>query len=122
MSLGEVILYQTEDGAIRVETRFDGETAWLSQQLMAELFQVTVSNINQHLTSIYEERELAPERTFKKHSVVQTEGSRQVSRQVDHYSLEAILAVGYRVRSTRGTQFRQWAQERRCLPAVGAAP
>lgn len=79
---------------------------------MAELFQTSKQNISLHLKNIYEEAELHPEATAKKYLTVQSEGSRQVSRQIDHYSLDAILAVGYRVRSHCGTQFRIWATER----------
>ena len=109
---GEIVLYQTGDGLTRVECRFVDESLWLPQRLMAELFQTSVPNINQHLKAIFEEGELAPERTIKKYLIVQTEGARQVSREVDHYNLDAILAVGYRVRSQRGTRFRQWATAR----------
>jgi hypothetical protein len=84
----------------------------LPQRQIAELFQVTVPTVNEHLKGIYEEGELAPEATIRKFRIVQTEGTRQVERFVDHYRLEAILAVGYRVRSPRGTQFRQWATAR----------
>jgi hypothetical protein len=103
---GEIILYQTEDGANRIEVRLEGDTVWLSQRGMAELFQTSVPNVNQHLKTIYEDGELRPEATIKRYLIVQTEGSRQVSRAVDHYNLDAILAVGYRVRSHRGVQFR----------------
>ena len=109
---GEIILYQTEDGISRIEVRLEGDTVWLSQRGMADLFQTSVSNINQHLKTIYEDGELRPEATIKRYLIVQTEGSRQVSRAVDHYNLDVILAVGYRVRSHRGTQFRIWATER----------
>jgi hypothetical protein len=109
---GEIVLYRTEDGVTRVECRFADESIWLTQRLMAELFQTSVPNISQHLTAVFEEGELSPERTVKKYLIVQTEGARSVSRQVDHYNLDAILAVGYRVRSSRGTAFRQWATER----------
>jgi hypothetical protein len=109
---GEIILYQTDDGLTRLECRFADESIWLTQRLMAELFQTSVPNISQHLTAIFEEGELSPGRTIKKYLTVQTEGARSVSRQVDHFNLEAILAVGYRVRSPRGTAFRQWATAR----------
>jgi len=109
---GEFLLYQSEDGQARIECRFAGDSIWLTQRLIAELFQTSKQNISQHLQSIYEEGELAPEATIKKYLTVQTEGNREVSRQVDHYSLDAILAVGYRVRSHRGTQFRIWATQR----------
>lgn len=108
----ELILYQTEDGRTRIECRFEDETVWLSQQLMAELFQVTPQNITMHLKAIYAEGELVEEATCKEFLQVRTEGNREVSRNVRHYRLEAILAVGYRIRSHRGTQFRQWATAR----------
>lgn len=109
---GELILYQTEDGRTRIECRFEGETIWLTQILMAELFQTTIQNVNLHLQNIYEEGELDPEATIKSYLMVRVEGSRQVRRPVQHYSLDAILAVGFRVRSHRGTQFRKWASAR----------
>lgn len=107
-----IIFYQTEDGRTRIECRFEDGTIWLSQMQIAELFQTTVANINLHLKAIYAEGELIEGSTIKSCLIVRTEGSRQVSRQVLHYSLLAILAVGYRVRSHRGTQFRQWATAR----------
>lgn len=109
---GEILLYQTEDGQTRVECRFADETLWLSQALIAELFQVTVPTVNEHLRNLYEEAELAPGPTIRKFRIVRPEGSRAVGRDIDHYSLDAILAVGYRVRSERGTQFRRWATQR----------
>jgi hypothetical protein len=109
---GEIILYPTEDGRSRVECRFTGETVWLTQALMAELFQVSVPTVNEHLKNVYEEGELRPEATIRKFRIVRREGDRDVARIIEHYSLEAILAVGYRVRSPRGIQFRRWATER----------
>ena len=109
---GEILLYQTEDGRTRVECRFQDETIWLSQALMAELYQKDVRTINEHLKSIYSDGELAPEATIRNFRIVRQEGSRQVTRQIEHYSLDAVLAVGYRVRSQRGIQFRRWATER----------
>ncbi len=108
----EIILYQTEDGRMRVQCRFEDETLWLTQVQIAKLFQTTVPNINLHLKGIYAEGELGEEATIKSYLMVRLEGSRQVSRPVLHYSLPVILAVGFRVRSHRGTQFRQWATER----------
>lgn len=107
---GQVLIYN--DGALNLQVRLDGQTVWLTQRLIAELFDVTVPNVNQHFKSIYAEGELQPEATIKRYLIVQSEGSRQVSRIVDHYNLDAILAVGYRVRSARGTAFRQWATAR----------
>lgn len=109
---GEIVLYQTEDGRTRIECRFENETLWLSQALIAELFQKDVRTINEHLQNIYEERDLAPAATIRKFRIVRPEGTRRVARDIDHYSLDAILAVGFRVRSQRGTQFRQWAAAR----------
>lgn len=109
---GQIVLYQQGDDAGAIRVLLEGDTAWLTQRLMADLYQTSVPNINQHISSIYSEGELQPEATIKKYLIVQTEGSRQVERLVDHYNLEMILAVGYRVRSTRGTQFRQWATAR----------
>lgn len=108
----EVVLYQTGDRRTRIDVRLADGTAWLTQAQMAELYQVTVPTVNVHLTNIYEEGELAGDRTIRNYLIVRTEGNRQVSRSVQHYNLEAILAVGYRVRSPRGTQFRQWATAR----------
>jgi hypothetical protein len=108
----EFILYQTEDGRTRIQCRFENETLWLTQIQIAELFQTTVPNINLHLKAIYAEGELTAEATIKSHLIVRFEGARQVSRPVLHYNLGAILAVGFRVRSHRGTQFRQWAISR----------
>ncbi len=107
-----IILYQTEDGGTRIQCRFDAQTIWLSQVQLAGLFQTSVPNINLHLKAIYTEGELTEAATVKSYLIVRTEGARQVSREVLHYSLPAILAVGYRVRSHRGTQFRQWATAR----------
>ena len=109
---GAFLLYETEDGRTRVECRFVEATIWLTQALMSELFQVTVPTINEHLKTIFAGGELQPEATIRKFLIVRQEGARQVNRTIDHYNLDAILAVGYRVRSTRGTQFRRWATER----------
>ena len=107
-----IILYQTKDGSTRIQCRFEDETLWLTQALIAELFQVTVPTVNEHLKGIFAEGELAPEATIRKFRIVRSEGVREVARELEHYNLPAILAVGYRVRSHRGTQFRQWATAR----------
>ncbi|PIP43160.1 MAG: hydroxyacid dehydrogenase [Deltaproteobacteria bacterium CG23_combo_of_CG06-09_8_20_14_all_60_8] len=109
---GEILLYQTEDGRTRIECRFEDNTIWLSQALMAQLFQVAIPTVNEHLKGIYADGELRPAATVRKFRIVRPEGARQVSRTIEHYNLEAILAVGFRVRSHRGTQFRQWAAAR----------
>jgi hypothetical protein len=108
----EIILYQTDDGRTRVQCRFENETVWLTQRLMAELFQIGVGTVNHHLKAIFAEGELVQEATIRRYRIVQTEGGREIAREVEHYNLSAILAVGYRVRSHRGTQFRQWATAR----------
>ena len=109
---GEFILYTTEDGKTRVECRFEHETIWLTQALMAELFDRDVRTINEHLKNLYAEQEMAPEATIRKFRIVRQEGVRSVIRAIEHYNLEAILAVGFRVKSLRGTQFRRWANTR----------
>ncbi len=108
----ELLFYQLEDGRTRVEVRLDGETVWLTQAALAELYQTTIPNINIHIRNILDERELDESATIKQYLIVRAEGTRQVERQVKFYNLEMILAVGYRVRSPRGTQFRRWATER----------
>jgi len=108
----EIILYQSEDGRTRIDVRLEDETVWLSQKMMAELFQKDVRTINEHIKNIYAENELLPEPTIRKFRIVQTEGSRQVAREVDFYNLDVIISVGYRVKSHRGTQFRIWATQR----------
>ena len=107
---GQFLIYQ--DGSTQLQVRLDGQTVWLSQVALAELFQTTKQNISLHLQNIFKEQELDPATTVKQYLTVQTEGQRQVRRAIDHYNLDAILAVGYRVRSARGTQFRQWATSR----------
>lgn len=108
----ELLLYRGEDARTRIEVRLEGDSVWLAQRQIAELYQVSVPTVNEHLANAYAEGELEPERTIRKFRMVQTEGAREVRRLVDHYSLAAILAVGYRVRSPRGVQFRQWASQR----------
>lgn len=108
----EILFYETEDGRTRVQCRFEDETIWLTQAQMAELFQTTPQNVTLHLRAIYEELELSEQATCKDYLQVRLEGGRSVSRMLRHYRLEVILAVGYRVRGQRGTQFRQWATAR----------
>lgn len=106
------LMYQTENGDTKIQVRLEGETVWMTQKAMAELFQKGVPTINEHIKNIYAEGELTEEATIRKNRIVQVEGSREVEREVAFYNLEMIIAVGYRVRSHRGTQFRQWATER----------
>lgn len=107
----QLLLYQTEDGHTRIEVQFKGETVWLSLNQIAELFQRDKSVISKHIRNIYIEGELTPEATVAKNATVQTEGSRQVSRDIEYYNLDVIISVGYRVKSHRGTQFRIWATQ-----------
>jgi hypothetical protein len=109
---GEFLIHTTEDGRTQVRCLLLEETLWLTQAQMADLFQVSAPTINEHLSNLFEEGECEPERTIRKFRIVRMEGGREVRRLLDHYHLEAILSVGFRVRSTRGTQFRQWATER----------
>jgi len=104
-----LVLFRPNDGGDALRVRLEGETVWLTQAQMAELFQTTPQNITIHLKTIYEDGELSEEATCKEYLQVRDEGERSVKRMLKHYSLDAILAVGYRVRSARGTQFRQWA-------------
>jgi len=105
----EIAVYQTPDGNINIEVLYANENIWLSQKRMAELFDCTSDNVSLHLKNIYSEQELTEAATAEEFSVVQKEGGRTVTRRIMCYSLEAIIAVGYRVNSERGTQFRQWA-------------
>lgn len=109
MNQSEIILYKTEDGAVKIDTIFQNETIWLSQNSMAELFGVNVPAISKHLKNIFEEGELQKEATLSKMETVQNEGGRQITRNKEFYNLDAIIAVGYRVNSKRATQFRIWA-------------
>ena len=106
---GEVIVYQSADNAVRLEVQLAEETVWLTQQQMTVLFDSTVPNISMHIRNIFKEEELVKEATVKNFLIVQNEGGREVTRQVQCYNLDVIISVGYRVKSKRGTQFRQWA-------------
>lgn len=108
----QFLVYQTEDGKTRIDVRLDGQTLWLPQADIATLFQTTPQNITLHIKSIYDEGELDEPATCKEYLQVRSEGKRRVERSLKHYALDVIIAVGYRVRSHRGTQFRRWATER----------
>lgn len=111
-SQGQFLVYQTEDGKLKIEVRFEGETVWLTQPKMAELFQTSQQNISKHILSIFEDGELAQAATHNQKLLVQQEGKREVQRAVDYYNLDMIISVGYRVRSVVATQFRIWATQR----------
>jgi hypothetical protein len=112
MEQSQLVIYQSEDGKVKIETRMEGETIWLTQKLMAELFQTTPQNITIHLKNIFEEGELSEDSTCKEFLQVQREGKREVKRQQKYYNLDAILSVGYRIKSHVATRFRQWATAR----------
>ncbi len=107
--MSDLILYSSEDGQTRLHLRVEGQSVWLSQLEIAELFQTTKQNVSLHAKNIFEDGELGIEATVKDSLTVQVEGQRQVKRKLTHYNLDLILAIGYRVRSPRGVQFRQWA-------------
>lgn len=106
---GKILIYQNEKGDTKIDVYFDGDTIWTSQRTMAELYQVDVRTINEHIADIYADGELEENRTIRNFRIVQTEGKRQVNREIKHYNLDMILAVGYRVRSNVGIHFRKWA-------------
>ncbi|MDP2244723.1 virulence RhuM family protein [Pseudomonas sp.] len=107
--MSELILYASDDGQTRLHLRVEGESVWLSQLELAELFQTTKQNVSLHAKNIFEDGELSPVATVKESLTVQVEGGRQIRRKLIQYNLDLILAIGYRVRSPRGIQFRQWA-------------
>lgn len=108
-STAEFLIFTGQAGEQSIEARYEDETIWLSQKLMAELFNVDVRTVSEHLKNIYSQQEITPEATIRKFRIVQKEGNRDVARDVDFYNLDAIISVGYRVNSVRATQFRQWA-------------
>ncbi|MFZ3084397.1 virulence RhuM family protein [Rhodoferax ferrireducens] len=108
---GEILLFQTENAQTRVQVRLTDGVLWLTQRQMAELYEKDVRTINEHLKNVYADGELNPDATIRKFRIVAREGARDIERLVDHYNLDAVLQVGYRVRSPRGAQFRQWATE-----------
>ncbi len=110
--MNEIILYRSEDGAIKVDVLFEDETVWLTQSQMAELFSTTPQNITTHIGNAYQEGELSQDSTCKDFLQVRQEGNRSVQRNLAHYNLDVIISVGYRVKSQHGTQFRQWATQR----------
>jgi hypothetical protein len=107
----QIIIYQTESGLTKIDVRLESETVWLTQKSMAELFQTTVPNINIHLKNIFDEGELDPNRTIKESLIVRLEGNREVNRKIDFYNLDAIISVGYRIKSNIATKFRIWATQ-----------
>ncbi|HBA65318.1 MAG TPA: hypothetical protein DCZ48_03920, partial [Methylococcaceae bacterium] len=105
----QIAIYQNEDGSIRIDVHLEQDNVWLSQRQLSVLFDKDVRTINEHIRNILGEHELEAEATIRKFRIVQQEGKRQVSRDVEHYNLDMIISVGYRVNSKKGTQFRIWA-------------
>jgi len=110
-SHGELLVYQAENGTVKLEVRLENESLWLTQQQMAELFQSSKQNIRHHIKNIFSEGELSPEATVKNYFTVQQEGTRTVRRELDYYNLDMIISVGYRVKSLIATRFRIWATQ-----------
>lgn len=106
---GEIVIYHTEDGATALDVTLENQTVWLTQAQMAKLFGKDVRTISEHVSNIYVERELEKDPTIRKFRIVRKEGKRAVERAIDHYNLDVIISVGYRIKSKRGTQFRIWA-------------
>lgn len=107
-----IIIYESDSGALKIDVRIDSETVWLTQVQMADLFSTTKQNISLHIQNIFEERELDRVSTVKEYLIVQKEGNRQVSREIEHYNLDLIISLGYRIKSSMATRFRQWATAR----------
>jgi len=105
----QIIIYKTETGETKIDVRFENETVWLTQNALADLFQTTKQNISQHIKNIFEEKELSETSTVKKFFTVQKEGNREIKREIDYYNLDLIISVGYRIKSSIATTFRQWA-------------
>lgn len=106
---GEIIIYTSEDGSVSLDTKLENETIWLTQDMMTKLFETTKQNISLHINNIYKDEELDKTSTVKEFLTVRKEGNRTVSRNIEYYNLDMIIAVGYRVNSKRATQFRKWA-------------
>lgn len=105
-------IYKTQDGETAIEVKFEQETVWLNQQQMAELFEQTKQNVSLHIKNCYKEGELEKKSTVKEYLTVQIEGNREIKRSIEYYNLDVVISVGYRIKSKRGTQFRQWATQR----------
>lgn len=108
----EFLLYTTDDGRSRIDVRLLDETVWLTQAQMADLFQKSIPTVNEHIKNVYDEGELFKDATIRKFRIVRMEGKREVARDIEHYNLDVIISVGYRVRSHRGTQFRHLRHQR----------
>ena len=105
----KIVIYQTEDGKTQLDVKLENETVWLTQAQLVQLFDSSKANVSEHIKHIYEDGELTADSTVRKFRTVQTEGKRQVGRNVTYYNLDLIISLGYRVNTKRGIQFRQWA-------------
>ena len=112
MNNSEILIYQNSEGSIKIDVRLEEESVWLTQAQLCELFQKSKATISEHISNVFEEGELDPIATVRKFRTVQQEGARTVEREIDHYNLDLIISVGYRVKSLQGTQFRIWATQR----------
>jgi hypothetical protein len=112
MNTGEILIYKNSEGNIKIDVRLEEETVWLTQAQICELFQKSKATVSEHITNVFEEDELDPVATVRKFRTVQQEGARSVERELEHYNLDVIISVGYRVKSPQGTQFRIWAAQR----------
>ena len=106
-NISNIIVYN--DGELELKVSVEHESVWLTQKQIAELFEVSIPNINMHIKAIYKEEELLENRTIQKYLIVQQEGKRKVKREVEHYNLDLVISVGYRINSKKATIFRQWA-------------
>jgi hypothetical protein len=109
---GEIILYRNQEGNIKIDVRLEEETVWLSQAQLCVLFQKSKATVSEHIKNVFAEGELSAAATVRKFRTVRVEGNREVEREIDHYNLDVIISVGYRVKSAQGTQFRIWATQR----------
>ena len=112
MNTGEILIYQNQEGNIKIDVRLEEETVWLTQSQICELFQKSKATISEHIKNVFEEGELNSSSTVRKFRTVQIEGTRNVERELEYYNLDVVISVGYRVKSQQGTQFRIWATQR----------
>ena len=112
----QILIYKTEGGETQIDVQLEQETVWLNQAQMSELFDKDLRTINEHIQNVYKEGELEKTSTIRKSRIVRQEGARKVARNIEHYNLDVIISVGYRVKSQRGTQFRIWSNARTSAP------
>jgi hypothetical protein len=110
--MNQIIIYQTSDNQTQIDVKFENETVWLSQAQLVELYQTSKANVSEHIKHIFEEGELTKEATVRKFRTVQKEGHRNVEREIEHYNLDMIISLGYRIKSSVATSFRIWAAQR----------